>query len=88
MECCTFRVKDEPPVYGFTAGGEPLRVLPGDYKVHLRQPSAIARRVGPALRFIGANPRGGDVFVPVPGATAPALPPVHPAGLELVSVEA
>ena len=64
MECCKVRVKEHPPVYGYSAKGEHLKIFPGEYAVHVRMPASVAERVRPALRFIGANPRGGDIYVP------------------------
>ncbi len=81
MKCYRVRVKDEPPLVGYSADGRPRAVLPGEYAVHvLARP--VLGGMGAALRFIGADQRGGDLHVP-PAAMQdlrdwPRLPPRSP----------
>jgi hypothetical protein len=62
MQCYKIRVKESPPLVGFSADGKPKAVFPGDYQVHV-----FHRPVGPGtgatLRFVGADQRGGDIHV-------------------------
>jgi hypothetical protein len=66
MQCYRVRVKDEPPLVGYSADGRSRVVPPGEYAVHVLARPGFGD-MGPALRFIGADQRGGDLHV------APAL---------------
>ncbi len=65
MNCFKVRVPDGRRVRGFTAGGQPVPVYPGEYLVHCLAPK-IGRRAPPVLRFVGADALGRDVHVPLP----------------------
>ncbi len=86
MQCYRVRVKEAPPLVGFSADGRRRAVFPGEYAVHLmRRPTA--RGVGAALRFVGADPRGGDLHVPQDALRDwPRLPPGAP--LEIIDPDA
>jgi hypothetical protein len=65
MECFTIRLPEESTLVGTTAEGEPAQLYPGEYLVHLLKSKAPS--AAPAiLRFVGADPGGRDVHVPLP----------------------
>lgn len=65
----TYRVRVGPgvEVTGLTASGERRCIAPGEYHVHRLVPKGRQRRMVDTLRFVGADARGEDVHVRVPG---------------------
>jgi len=70
MECFKIRLPEESTLVGMTAEGQPAQVYPGEYLVHLLKSKAPS--IAPAiLRFVGADPLGRDVHVPLPSTDDP-----------------
>lgn len=46
--------------------GERTRIMPGEYHVHRLAPKVRSRYALETLRFVGADPAGGDIHVPLP----------------------
>ncbi len=65
MECFKIRLPEESTLVGMTAEGEPAQVYPGEYLVHLLK-SKVPAMAPAILRFVGADPAGRDVHVPLP----------------------
>jgi len=73
-ECFRVRVPASSGLAGFTAGGQRVPVMPGEYVVHRVRPKVRVDGIAETLRFLGADPRGRDVHVPVePGADVLAV---------------
>ena len=51
-------------IAGTTADGAVTHVLPGEYLVHRLFPK-VPTLLSPVLRFVGADPTGHDVHVPL-----------------------
>jgi len=68
MDCERVTVPEGAHVVGWTAAGRRVRIAPGDYVVHRLRPRVPLPGVGAALRFVGADPHGGDVHVPLPAS--------------------
>lgn len=64
MECYRVHIPIGTTVAGSTANGEATGVLPGEYLVH-RLFSKLPTQLSPVLRFVGADPAGRDVHVPL-----------------------
>jgi len=64
-ECFGVKVPACSGIAGFTAGGQRVTVMPGEYVVHRVKPKVPVGGVAEALRFLGADPHGRDVHVPV-----------------------
>jgi len=64
-ECFRVKVPACSGIAGFTAGGQRVTVMPGEYVVHRVKPKVPVGGVAEALRFLGADPHGRDVHVPV-----------------------
>lgn len=64
-ECFRVKVSASSRIAGFTAGGQRVAVMPGEYVVHRVKPKVPICGVAEALRFLGADPHGRDVHVPV-----------------------
>ncbi|MBW8756618.1 MAG: hypothetical protein JF586_03310 [Burkholderiales bacterium] len=69
MDCQRVTVPEGANVAGWTAAGRRVRIAPGDYVVHRLRPKVRVDGVVEALRFVGADPHGGDVHVPLPAGT-------------------
>lgn len=78
MDCERVTVPEGAHVTGWTASGRRVRIAPGDYAVHRLRPKVPLPDVREALRFVGADPHGGDVHVPLPAGGR--LPGVIPRG--------
>ena len=64
MECHRVFIPAGVKVAGATAGGQATCVLPGEYLVH-RLVSKLPVQAPAILRFVGADPTGRDVHVPL-----------------------
>ncbi len=64
MECYRIYIPAGVKVAGATAGGQATCVLPGEYLVHRLSPR-LPKPSPPVLRFVGADPMGRDVHVPL-----------------------
>lgn len=64
MECYRVHVPIGVKVAGATAGGKATFVLPGEYLAHRLAPK-LSTHGPPVLRFVGADPAGRDVHVPL-----------------------
>jgi|GEM_PF-1120056 len=64
-ECFRVKVPACSGLAGFTAGGQRVSVMPGEYVVHRVKPKVPVGGIAEALRFLGADPHGRDVHVPV-----------------------
>lgn len=64
MECYRVSIPMGVKVTGATADGQATFVLPGEYLVHRLLPRLTAP-TPPVLRFVGADPMGRDVHVPL-----------------------
>ena len=64
MECYRIEIPAGVKVAGAAAGGQATHVLPGEYLVHRYWPK-LASSASPMLRFVGADPTGRDVHVPL-----------------------
>jgi hypothetical protein len=64
-ECYRVKVPEGQRLTGFTATGQRVTLLPGEYHVHrLRSKAGLAG--SSALRFVGADGRGNDVHIRLP----------------------
>lgn len=63
MACYRVNLPRGTRVGGLTADGQPATVLPGEYLVDVLEPRIPAAR--PVARFVGADPSGRDVHVPL-----------------------
>jgi hypothetical protein len=73
MDCERVTVPAGTRLVGWTATGRRVPIAPGDYVVHRLRPRMPPPGVGETLRFVGADPHGGDVHVALPSAGR--LPP-------------
>jgi hypothetical protein len=64
MECYRVHIPVGVEVAGVTADGQATHVLPGEYLAHRLSPR-LATPAPTVLRFVGANPMGRDVHVPL-----------------------
>jgi hypothetical protein len=64
-ECYRVRVPEHVRLAGFTAAGQRAPVMPGEYVVHRVRPKVPNTGLVDTLRFVGADPRGCDVHVPL-----------------------
>lgn len=64
-ECFRIKVPACSRIAGFTASGQRVSVMPGEYVVHRVKPKVAVGGIAEALRFLGADPHGRDVHVPV-----------------------
>lgn len=62
-------VRDGERVIAHTINGQPCRLLPGEYEVHLL-PSKVPG-LAPTLRIIAAGPRGQDLHMRLSPADEP-----------------
>jgi hypothetical protein len=70
-ECFRVRVPEGSRLSGFTAAGQHVPILPGEYHVHRLRPKASLAG-GTALRFVGAHGPDGDVHIRLPEGADPA----------------
>ncbi|MFG6485119.1 hypothetical protein ACG04R_00470 [Roseateles sp. BYS78W] len=63
IECYRVKVPEGRRLTGFTAAGQRVPLLPGEYHVHRLRPRAAGAT---ALRFVGADGRGNDVHIKLP----------------------
>lgn len=84
MECYLIKVPPGARLTGFTAAGQRVPILPGEYHVHRLRPKLPLRTATDALRFVGAYGPDTDIHVPLPaGADVRlALPPQASAAIE------
>ncbi|WP_343628289.1 hypothetical protein [Roseateles sp.] len=77
MECYRVKLPPGARLAGFTATGQRMPILPGEYHVHRLRPKVALRAGVDALRFVG--PYGPDTDIHVPLAAGAdvrlALPP-------------
>jgi len=66
MDCQRLTVPEGCRLMGWTATGRRVRIAAGEYLVHRLRPKVPLHGVKEALRFVGADPHGGDVHVPLP----------------------
>ena len=64
-ECFRVKVPARSGLAGFTAGGQRVPVMPGEYVVHRVMPKVPVDGIAETLRFLGADPHGRDLHVPV-----------------------
>ena len=72
MDCYRVQVPDGVKVLGVTANGRPSAVLPGEYLVHRLHPKG-APHAEAVLRFVGADPAGRDLHVPLAAVRGGAM---------------
>lgn len=74
MECHRIFIPAGLKVAGTTAGGQATCVLPGEYLVH-RLESKLPVQAPAILRFVGADPTGRDVHIPLESLRQLPAPP-------------
>lgn len=84
MECYRVKVPPGTRLTGFTADGQRVPILPGEYHVHRFRPKLPLRGRADALRFVGAYGPNTDIHVPLPAGAdvQSALPPHASAAVE------
>jgi len=83
-ECYRVELPDRVRLAGRTLAGQRTTIVPGEHVVHRVRPRVPLAGVRDALRFLGADAWGRDVYLPVPpGADVNALLTGH--GFRLVS---